>query len=51
LHEHRTAATVRNPTEQTTMLSDLIDLLDSPDAHVCIWRDGELYIEPAAAQR
>ena len=33
------------------MLYDLIDLLESPDAHVCIWHDGELYIEPAAAQR
>lgn len=34
-----------------TMLSELIDLLESPEAHVCIWRDGELYIEPVAAQR
>jgi hypothetical protein len=33
------------------MLSELIDLLESPEAHVCIWRDGELYIEPVAAQR
>jgi hypothetical protein len=43
--------TVRNPTVQTTMLCDLIDLLESPAAHVCIWRDGELYIEPVAVQR
>ncbi len=42
---------VHNPTEKTTMLYDLIDLLESPDSHVCIWRDGELYIEPAVAQR
>ncbi len=42
---------VRNPTEKTTMLYDLVALLESPDAHVCIWRDGELYIELAAAQR
>jgi len=33
------------------MLYDLVTLLESPDAHVCIWRDGGLYIEPAAAQR
>ncbi len=33
------------------MLYDLVTLLESPDAHVCIWRDGELYIEPTAAQR
>ena len=33
------------------MLYDLVTLLESPDVHVCIWRDGELYIEPAAAQR
>jgi hypothetical protein len=42
---------VHNPTEKTTMLYDLIDLLESPDSHVSIWRDGELYIELAAAQR
>jgi hypothetical protein len=33
------------------MLYDLVALLKSPTAHVCIWRDGELYIEPVAAQR
>ncbi|MES0403384.1 MAG: hypothetical protein ABUJ93_07750 [Hyphomicrobium sp.] len=30
------------------MLFDLFDLLMRPDAYVCVWRDGELYIEPAA---
>jgi hypothetical protein len=29
------------------MLTGLIDLLLDPDAYVCIWRDGELFIEPA----
>ena len=31
------------------MLFDLIDLLMRPEAHVCTWRDGELYVEPVAA--
>ena len=30
------------------MLFDLIDLLMRPEAYVCVWRDGELYVEPAA---
>jgi hypothetical protein len=28
------------------MLVDLTNLLKEPGAHVCIWRDGELYVEP-----
>jgi hypothetical protein len=32
------------------MLCDLIDLIESPTTHACVWRDGELYIEPAAGQ-
>jgi hypothetical protein len=31
------------------MLGDLMNLLDEPDALVCVWRDGELFIEPVAA--
>ncbi len=30
------------------MLLDLADLLLEPDAYVCIWRDGELFIEAVA---
>ncbi len=30
------------------MLFDLIDLLMRPEAYVCMWRDGELYVEPIA---
>lgn len=33
-----------------TMLGDLIDLLNDASTLVCVWRDGELYIEPAAQQ-
>ena len=29
------------------MLANLIDLLMRPDAYVCIWRDGELFVEAA----
>ena len=29
------------------MLANLIDLLMRPDAYVCIWRDGELFVETA----
>lgn len=29
------------------MLFNLIDLLAQPEKYVCVWRDGELYIEPA----
>lgn len=29
------------------MLTAITDLLGEPEAFVCIWRDGELYIEPA----
>jgi hypothetical protein len=32
------------------MLCDLIALMESPTTHACIWRDGELYIEPVAGQ-
>ncbi len=32
------------------MLGDLIDLLNDASMLVCVWRDGELYIEPAAQQ-
>ena len=28
------------------MLFNLVDPLVSPDAYVCQWRNGELYIEP-----
>jgi hypothetical protein len=31
------------------MLCSLIDLLKQPDDYVCVWRDGEIYIEPLAA--
>jgi hypothetical protein len=33
----------------TTMLFDLFDLLMRPDAYVCMWRDGELFVEPVPA--
>ena len=29
------------------MLANLIDLLMRPEAYVCIWRDGELFVEAA----
>ncbi len=28
------------------MLFNLVDPLMRPEAYVCLWRDGELYIEP-----
>jgi hypothetical protein len=28
------------------MLCNLVDTLERPEAYVCLWRDGELYIEP-----
>jgi len=31
------------------MLFDLIDLLERHEAYVCVWRDGEVHIEPLAA--
>jgi hypothetical protein len=31
------------------MLFNLNDLLKRPDAYVCAWRNGELFIEPVAA--
>jgi hypothetical protein len=31
------------------MLFNLIDLLTLPEQYVCVWRDGELYVEPVAA--
>ncbi len=30
------------------MLFAMIDLFLEPAAYLCLWRDGELYIEPAA---
>jgi hypothetical protein len=30
------------------MLGDLINLLDDATTLVCVWRDGELYVEAAA---
>ncbi len=32
------------------MLYDLVALPKSPTAHVCIWRDGDIYLAPPAAQ-
>lgn len=29
------------------MLFNLVDTLTHPDAYLCVWRGGELYIEPA----
>ena len=37
------------PTEQGTMLFNLIDVLAQAEEYVCVWRDGELYVEPVAA--
>jgi hypothetical protein len=31
------------------MLSAIVDLLVEPEAYVCVWRDGELFIEPIVA--
>jgi hypothetical protein len=31
---------------ETPMLFNLVDPLARPEAYVCLWRDGELYIEP-----
>ena len=31
------------------MLLDIVSLCAEPEAYVCVWRDGELYIEPVAA--
>ena len=28
------------------MLFNLVDPLTRPEAYICTWRDGELYIEP-----
>ncbi len=30
------------------MLLDIADLFLDPEAYVCVWRDGELYVEPLA---
>ncbi len=30
------------------MLLDLAELLLEPDAYVCVWRNGELFIEAVA---
>ena len=29
------------------MLSHLIEMMTNPEAYVCEWRDGELYVMPA----
>ena len=29
------------------MLTDMIDMLSSPATYVCIYRDGEFFIEPS----
>jgi hypothetical protein len=29
------------------MLTDMIEMLASPTQYVCVYRDGEVYIEPA----
>jgi len=29
------------------MLTEMIQILSDPVGHVCVWRDGEAYIEPA----
>ncbi len=31
------------------MLFDIVALCIEPEAYVCVWRDGELFIEPVAA--
>jgi hypothetical protein len=31
------------------MLFSLIDVLTRPEEYVCVWRDGELYVEPVPA--
>ena len=31
------------------MLFSLIDLLTRPEESVCVWRDGELFVEPIPA--
>ena len=31
------------------MLLSLIDVLTRPEEYVCVWRDGELYVEPVTA--
>jgi hypothetical protein len=28
------------------MFAEIVHLLSSPDQHVCVYRDGEIYIEP-----
>jgi hypothetical protein len=32
------------------MFSDIAELFADPEAYVCTWRDGELYIESVAAR-
>jgi hypothetical protein len=31
------------------MLCDIADLFLDPEAYICVWRDGELYIEAIAS--
>jgi hypothetical protein len=33
----------------THMLCDIADLFLDPEAYICVWRDGELYIEAIAS--
>ncbi len=39
-------AAVATAEEPPHMLYDILDVLRDPEAYVCIWRDGELHIEP-----
>lgn len=33
------------------MIFPVLDLIQNADSYVCVWRDGELYIEQEAAGR
>jgi hypothetical protein len=33
--------------EDPPMLTDMIDMLSSPTRYVCVYRDGEIFIEPS----
>ncbi len=48
MHEAATFRWRKCWTRSLTML-DFADVLLDPDAYVCIWRDGELYVEPLTA--
>jgi hypothetical protein len=50
--KHATDGGSRAAIEQeraTHMLFDIVALCIEPEAYVCVWRDGELFIEPVAA--